>query len=101
MSINSSMKSLMSSLLLGMVLVLPVAGAHAASLDQAKQQGMVCELPTGYLKPTGSATADVKAMVNDINSKRQAEYKRIAGEHKVTPEQVGKLTAQKLQPKCQ
>jgi len=75
-------------------------GAHAASLDQAKSQGMVCELPTGYLKATGSATGDVQALVKEINAGRKAEYSRIANEHGVTPEQVGKLTARKLQPKC-
>lgn len=89
--------------LLAAVLALPGASIAQSSvnLDQAKQRGMVCELPTGYLKSTGNATPDVTTMVNDINNKRKQEYARIADEHGVTPEQVGKLTAQKLSPKCQ
>lgn len=87
---------------LGLLLAaLSLPGAFAASLDQEKQRGTVCELPTGYLRAMPSATADVKAMVDDINNKRKAEYARIAEEHGVTPEDVGKLTAQKLSPKCQ
>ena len=98
-------RKLMSSVvstLAALALVLGLSpAAHAASLDQAKKQGMVCEMPTGYLKATGGATGDVKEMVQDINAKREAEYTRIAEENGVRPDQVGKLTAQKLQPRCQ
>lgn len=89
--------------LLAAALALPGASTAqpSVSLDEAKKRGMVCELPTGYLKTTGGATPDVTTMVTDINNKRKQEYTRIADEHGVTPEQVGKLTAQKLSPKCQ
>lgn len=90
--------------ILGPVLLLAflsLPAAFSADLDQAKQRGMVCELPTGYLKALGSAPGDVSAMVNNINEKRKQEYARIANEHGVTPEDVGRLTAQKLSPKCQ
>jgi len=97
---KSFKNSLVPSLTLGLFLALSLTTAHAANLDQAKQQGLVCELPTGYLKPTGAATPDVKAMVNDINAKRKAEYTRIAKEHKVSAQDVGVLTAKKLEPKC-
>jgi uncharacterized protein YdbL (DUF1318 family) len=97
---KSFKNSLVPSLALGVFLALPLTAAHAANLDQAKQQGMVCELPTGYLKPTGTATPDVKAMVNDINTKRKAEYERIAKQHNVAAQAVGVLTAKKLEPKC-
>lgn len=89
--------------ILGPVLILAVLspGVLAADLDQAKQRGMVCELPNGFLRAASSATADVSTMVQNINDKRKQEYARIASEHGVTPEDVGKLTAQKLTPKCQ
>jgi len=74
--------------------------AHAQSLDQAKNQGMVCEQPTGFLQATGSASPEVKKMIQDINNRRRAEYARIAEEHGVTPKEVGILTAKKLGPKC-
>lgn len=81
------------------LMLLPLTG-HAINLDQAKNQGLVCEQPNGYLKPTGSATPEVSNMVKDINSKRKAEYTRIAEQHGVTAEEVGILTAKKLKPKC-
>lgn len=77
-----------------------LTGVYAANLDQAKQQGLVCELPTGYLKTVGNVPGDVQTMVQDINAKRRAEYTRIAEENGVQPDQVGKLTAQKLGPRC-
>ena len=102
MSIRTIFRRAGGRLGLGLLLaVLALPGAFAINLDEAKQNGMVCEMPTGYLKATTRATAEVKSMVANINSKRQQEYKRIANEHGVTPEQVGKLTAQKLSPKCQ
>lgn len=78
-----------------------LAGAQTADLDRAKQQGMVCELPTGYLAPTGSATGEIKALVQQINARRKTEYTRIAEENGVQPNQVAKLTARKLKPRCQ
>lgn len=93
-------KHLALALSLALLTLLPATGAHAATLEEAKSQGMVCELPTGYLKPTGKATGDVKAMAQGINAKRKAEYERIAKENNVQPDQVGKLTAQKLGPRC-
>lgn len=95
------LKSMAGALALAVAVMLPPAGAEAASLEEAKQQGMVCELPTGYLQSTGKATADVKAMVQNINNKRKAEYTRIANENGVEPRQVGILTAKKLGPRCQ
>jgi len=87
--------------LTGLLFLMSLPAANALNLDQAKNQGMVCEQPTGYLKPTGSATAEVKTMVEDINDKRKAEYARIAEQHGITPKEVGILTAKKLEPKCQ
>jgi len=74
--------------------------AQAADLDQAKQQGRVCELATGYLSATTGASGDIRAMVDRINAQRREEYKRIASEHGITPQQVGKMTAKKLSPRC-
>ncbi len=100
MSINAPGKALTLALALAASLVLLPLAAHAINLDQAKNQAMVCEQPNGYLKPTGSATPEVSNLVKDINSKRKAEYARIAEEHGVTAEEVGILTAKKLEPKC-
>lgn len=99
--ISQRFSNTLAGLMMSSALILGATGpAYAVNLDQAKSAGMVCELPTGYLQPTGSATPEVKNMVKDINGKRQAEYARIAKEHKVKPEDVGVLTAKKLEPKC-
>ncbi|HET8711156.1 MAG TPA: YdbL family protein [Spongiibacteraceae bacterium] len=52
--------------------------SFALALDEAKQQGLVGEQPTGYLGIVGKATPDVQALVNDINQKRRAAYEGIA-----------------------
>ena len=51
----------------------------AISLQDAKAQGLVGEQATGYLglvKP--GASAEVKALMNEINTKRKKEYQDIA-----------------------
>ena len=100
MTVEKVLNGSLSALLAAMLVLLGPAPAYAINLDQAKSQGMVCELPTGYLKPTGSANAAVRKMVQDINARRKAEYTRSANENNVKPEQVGILTAKKLAPKC-
>lgn len=101
MTIKRFANTLIKLSALGALLVLALTPVRAADLDQAKNQGMVCELPTGYLQSTGSATPEVREMVNNINAKRKVEYTRIANENNVKPEEVGILTGKKLQPRCQ
>lgn len=100
MSTARSARSLSGVIAITAILILWGLPAQAIGLDQAKQQGMVCELSTGYLQATASATRDARALVDRINAKRQAEYRRIANEHGITTEQVGRMTAEKLSPKC-
>lgn len=102
MSVSKASKTRSASLILAIAaaLLLGAAVAQAADLDQAKRQGMVCELPTGYLRATTGSSGDIRAMVDRINAKRREEYSRIADEHGITPQQVGKMTAKKLSPRC-
>ncbi|WP_166268901.1 YdbL family protein [Marinobacter caseinilyticus] len=63
-------------------------------LDQAKQQGIVGETPTGYLdvvKPTGQARDIVEA----INKARREEYARIATKHGIAVSKVEAVAGQK------
>jgi len=69
--------------------------AWAVDLGTAKSQGLVGERADGFLQPMGSAGADVKALVNDINAKRRAAYADIAKKNNVSIDQVGRLTAPK------
>ena len=86
------------ALLLALVLALTVApGAlWAASLDQAKSQGLVGEQANGYLGVVAaSAPADVKALVADINQKRKQEYQSIAQRNKTSLDAVEALAGKK------
>lgn len=51
----------------------------AISLQDAKAQGLVGEQANGYLGLVkSSASAEVKALVNEINAQRRKEYQGIA-----------------------
>ena len=71
--------------------------AFAADLAQAKAAGQVGEQLNGLLGLVdSSAPADVKALVENINAQRLAEYQRIAAKNGVPAEEVARLTAQKV-----
>jgi uncharacterized protein len=86
---------ILAPLFLGLYLTtVPVA---AADLAQAKASGLVGEQMNGYLGLVNpDAPDDVKALVNSINAQRQAEYQRIAAKNGVPPDEVARLTAQKV-----
>lgn len=77
--------------------VLLATGALAASLSDAKEQGWIGEKPDGYIGLVRTdAPADVKALVDDVNAKRRAEYQRIAQQQGAPlneVEKVGGMTA--------
>jgi len=76
--------------------------ALAMDLSTAKDQGYVGEQINGYLGlVNASAPADVKALVQDINSKRKAHYQSIATRNGVSVSEVAKLTARKVIDKAQ
>ena len=62
------------------------------TLEEAKTQGIVGERPNGYLgvvRP--GASADVQALVNDVNQKRRQTYEDIARRHTTSLEAVEML----------
>ena len=82
-------------LLLILSVILTVASpAFALDLKTAKSQGLVGEISTGYLGVVKSSPA-VEALVKDINSKRKAEYQRIAKKNGTALTAVEKLAGQK------
>ncbi len=92
---NKNLMLFWAALLLG--LCLNAMPAIAADLAQAKAAGQVGELMNGLLGLVDpNAPDDVKAMVNSINAQRQAEYTRIASKNGVPPDEVARLTAQKV-----
>jgi uncharacterized protein len=73
--------------------------AYAADpvIEQAKAQGIVGELYTGYLGIVDSsrATPDLKRRVDEINAGRLQAYTDIASKNGQTVQIVGELAAQK------
>lgn len=85
----------LTTALLALSLSMP---ALALSLDEAKSGGLVGERATGYLGiVTAAPNAEVKAMVNDINSKRRALYQQKAAKAGVSVDVMEQRTGQRLQ----
>jgi hypothetical protein len=66
----------------------------AMSLEQAKKQGLVGELPNGYLGAVVSNN-DVNSLVDKVNKRRKDIYLKLARKNNLTMEQVTKLAGEK------
>jgi uncharacterized protein len=71
------------------------APAFAIDLQSARANGAVTELPTGYIE-AAKASPEINSLVSTVNSKRKAEYERIAKEKKQPVDVVAKLAAQEI-----
>lgn len=64
--------------------VLPVVAlapsAFALDLNTAKAQGLVGERPDGMLGVVGAPTADVQALVADVNARRLTLFRKVAAD---------------------
>ena len=85
------------------LLALAFQSAWAIDIHSAKDQGLVGEANTGYLAAVGgSASAEVKALVSDVNRKRKTEFQRTADKTGATLEQVRvrfyELAVERTQP---
>jgi len=74
--------------------------AWAISLDDAKQQGLVGEMPNGYLGVVVNS-AEAKNLVASVNEKRKEIYLNLARKNKITLQQVTALAGQKALAKTQ
>lgn len=72
----------------------------AISLDDAKNQGLVGEDSSGYLGLVVQ-NAEAKAVVDDINTKRKAQYLKLAKKNNLSLSQVEALAAAKTIEKTQ
>ncbi|WP_374307084.1 YdbL family protein [Dongia sp.] len=91
------LRTLMATLLLVGSLGLAALPARADAFDDARAAGLIGERADGYAAVVDpSAPANVKALVNDINTKRRAAYQKIAGEKGVPVEQIGAITGEKI-----
>ena len=74
--------------------------AWAISLDDAKNQGLVGEDSSGYLGLVVQ-NAEAEAVVDDINTKRKAQYLKLAKKNNLSLSQVEALAAAKTIEKTQ
>ena len=86
-----------------LILAFAFQGAWAIDIHSAKDQGLVGEANSGYLAAVGgSPSAEVKALIADVNGKRRAEFERTAKKTGATLEQVRfrfyELAVQRTQP---
>lgn len=73
------------------------ASAGDPQIDAAKAQGIVGERIDGYLGIVdASADASLTRKVQDINNKRRAAYDDLASQTNTTPQQVARVTGEKL-----
>ncbi len=73
--------------LLAALLLLLAPYASALELGEAKDRGLVGETATGYVAAVKSS-ADVDALVTDINKRRKVQYQKIADENNISREAV-------------
>lgn len=71
------------------------APAFALDLPQARAQGVVGELPSGYVAAV-QATPGTQALVSEVNEKRRGEYLRISQQNGQPVDIVAKLAAQQI-----
>ena len=83
-------------------LALLPAAAFALTLDDAREQGLVGEDWTGYVAAVSATpSADVQALVADVNAKRKAVYEKIAKQNStaqdpVTADDIARVGAPKV-----
>jgi uncharacterized protein YdbL (DUF1318 family) len=85
-----------SCLLVFALLAVPAGVALADPLADAKRAGSVGERPDGYLGVVGNASAEVTALVQDINGKRRQKYGAIAKKNGTSVDAVAALAGAKL-----
>ena len=81
--------AVMKRLVIAAFLTLALQSAWAIDIDSAKNQGLVGEANTGYLAAVRQpASAEVRALIADVNAKRRAQFERTAASTGATLEQV-------------
>lgn len=70
-------------------LLFMLQNAWAIDIQDAKDQGLVGESKTGYLAAVSTpASAEVRALIADVNQKRKEQFTETASKTGVTVEQV-------------
>ncbi|HBS43164.1 MAG TPA: DUF1318 domain-containing protein [Oceanospirillales bacterium] len=75
--------------------------AAALELDEAKDLGLVGEMPNGYLGLVATSNPEAAALIAEINVKRKSHYQGIANEQNTALENIEKIAGEKLVKKAQ
>jgi len=97
---NNMTKNIVKKLACALFASTMAFSAWAISLDDAKQQGLVGEMPNGYLGLVIN-NAEAKSLVDSVNEKRKDIYLNLARKNKITMQQVTALAGQKALEKTQ
>jgi uncharacterized protein YdbL (DUF1318 family) len=94
-----SMFKKIAAMLAAMFAAATLMTAHAADpvIEQAKAQGVIGEMYTGYLGfvEPGKASADLKRRVDEVNAARLQLYTETASKHGQSVQTVAQLAAEK------
>lgn len=93
----------MRNILTAIFLTLALQTAWANDIGTAKDQGLVGEANTGYVAAIKTpVSAELAALIADVNAKRKAKFEQTAGKTDTTIEQVSyrfyELAVQKTKP---
>jgi uncharacterized protein YdbL (DUF1318 family) len=81
------LEMLVAALLLGATVTTAAYAQRDPAYQSARSQGLIGELPTGYVGFVSTPSAAIKALVDDINIKRKAVYTEQALANGVTVEE--------------
>ncbi|MDH5485519.1 MAG: YdbL family protein [Gammaproteobacteria bacterium] len=82
-------------------LLLMAQPAYSIDLKAAKAQGAVGETPSGYLAAVGTPSAEIAALIKNVNAQRKARYQEIAARNKTSLKAVEELAGKKAIEKSQ
>ena len=77
-------------------LMVIVPQAMAIGLDAARHQGLVGEIPNGYIGAIKAGDAEVDRLVADVNAKRRSRYSQIAKKNRLSVSSVAEQAGVKL-----
>jgi uncharacterized protein YdbL (DUF1318 family) len=97
---NNITNKFLKKLTCGLLVSTMAFSAWAISLGDAKQQGLVGEMPNGYLGMVVN-NDETKSLVASVNEKRKSIYMKLARKNKITMQQVTALAGEKSFAKTQ
>jgi uncharacterized protein len=81
------LEMLVAALLLGATATTAAYAQRDPAYQAARSEGLIGEMPTGYVGFVSTPSAAIKALVDDINIKRKAVYTEQAQTNSVTVEE--------------